>query len=320
MIGIDTEAATLKLVVMIPAYNEEKTIAEVIKKVPKSELNNCIIIVIDDGSIDKTAREAKLAGADIVYRFKENRGLAHAFKKGIDLALISGADIIVNIDGDGQYDSEEIPLLIQPIVDGEADIVLGSRFEGWIEHMSWKKRIGNILATKVTSTLAGIKISDAQTGFRGLSREAASRLNIMSDYTYTQEMIIQAANKGLKIDEGPCNFRKRKEGSSRLMTGIFGYARRAGLTIIRTYRDYKPLRTFFFIGGSIFLIGFLIGLRVLLRFLSTGMVSPYLPSAVLSGVLLIIGFQIMVLGLIADMVGSNRKLMEEIIYKMNKKE
>jgi glycosyltransferase involved in cell wall biosynthesis len=319
MIGIDTEAATLKLVVTIPAYNEEKTITEVIKKIPKKELNDCRIIVIDDGSIDKTAREAKLAGADIVYRFKENRGLAHAFKKGIDLALISGADLIVNIDGDGQYDSEEIPSLIQPIVNGEADIVLGSRFEGWIEQMPWRKRIGNIFATKVTSTLAGIKISDAQTGFRALSREAASRLNIMSDYTYTQEMIIQAANKGLRIIEIPCNFRKRREGSSRLMTGIFGYARRAGLTIIRTYRDYKPLRTFLMIGGSIFFIGFLIGLRVLLRFLLTGNVSPYLPSAVLSGVLIIIGFQIMVLGLIADMVGTNRKLMEEIIHKTHNK-
>jgi glycosyltransferase involved in cell wall biosynthesis len=319
MIGIDTEAATLKLVVTIPAFNEEKTIAKVIKSVPKSELNDCKIIVIDDGSKDKTAKEAKLAGADLVYRFKENRGLAHAFKKGIDLALISGADLIVNIDGDGQYDSEEIPLLIQPIVEGEADIVLGSRFEGWIEQMPWRKRIGNIFATKVTSTLAGIKISDAQTGFRALSRDAASRLNIMSDYTYTQEMIIQAANKGLRIVEVPCNFSKRKEGESRLMTGIFGYARRAGLTIMRTYRDYKPLRTFLFIGGSMFFIGLLIGLRVLLHFFATGTVTPYLPSAVLTGVLLIIGFQIMVLGLIADMIGTNRRIMEEIVYRSKKK-
>jgi glycosyltransferase involved in cell wall biosynthesis len=310
----------MKIVVTIPAYNEEKTIAQVIKKVPKNKLNDCKIIVVDDGSIDKTAGEAKLAGADVVHRFKENRGLAHAFKKGIDLALVSGADLIVNIDADGQYDSEEIQNLIKPIVDDEADIVLGSRFKGWIEQMPRSKRIGNIFATKVTSALSGIKISDAQTGFRALSREAASRLNIVSNYTYTQEMIIQAANKGLRIVEVPCNFRKRREGSSRLMTGIFGYARRAGLTIIRTYRDYKPLRTFLMIGGSMFFIGFLIGLRVLLQFISTGAVSPYLPSAVLSGVLLIIGFQIMVLGLIADMVGTNRKLMEEIIHKIHNKE
>ena len=310
----------MKLAVTIPAYNEEGTIGEVIRRIPKKKLKECVIIVIDDGSKDKTSEEAELAGADLVYRFKENRGLAYAFKKGIDLALNSGANLIVNIDGDGQYDPEEIPLLVQPIVDGEGDIVLGSRFEGWIEQMPWRKRIGNIFATKVTSALSGIKISDAQTGFRALSREAASSLNIISGYTYTQEMIIQAANKDLKIVEVPCNFRKRREGSSRLITGMFGYARKAGLTIIRTYRDYKPLRTFMFIGGIIFFIGILMGLRVLYHFFLTGAVTPYLPSALLSGVLLIIGFQVMILGLIAEMVGNNRRLMEQILYKFRKEE
>ncbi|MFC1506902.1 glycosyltransferase family 2 protein [Thermoproteota archaeon] len=308
----------MKLIVTIPVYNEQDTIGEIIKRT-KNTLDDCKIIVIDDGSTDRTVGEAKVAGADLIYRFKVNRGLAYAFKKGIDLAIISKADFIVNIDGDGQYDPEEIPKLVKPIMDGEADIVLGSRFEGWIEKMPRKKRIGNVMATKITSALSGIKISDAQTGFRALSREAASRLNIMSDYTYTQEMIIQAANKGLKVVEVPCNFRKRREGKSRLMTGIFGYARRAGLTIIRTYRDYKPLQAFFLFGGSIFFFGTLMGLRVLIHYFSTGNVNPYLPSAILSGVLLTIGFQVMILGLIADMIGTNRRLMEEIIHKMHNK-
>ena len=305
--------------VVIPAFNEEKTIATVIGAIPRDALDEVQVLVIDDGSADGTVSQAKRAGADRVISFDRNRGLAVAFRKGLEEALSMGADIVVNIDADGQYESKEIPSLIRPIVEGYADLVLGSRFKGWIEDMPVGKRIGNLLATKATSVASGLAISDSQTGFRAFSREAALKLNILSDYTYVQETIIQAARKGLRIVEVPCIFRKR-EGRSRLISSIFDYAWRAGLTVLRTYRDYKPLRAFLFIGGLLFSLGVIIGLRVLIHFFVTGTVTPYLPSAVLTAVLLIVGFQVIVLGLIADMIGGNRRLMEEILYKLRKRE
>ena len=310
----------MKAVVIIPACNEEKTIGKVIKEIPRNLCDEIKVIVIDDGSNDDTAKRAKSAGADIVYVFKRNKGLAQAFRKGLDLAIENKADIIVNIDADGQYDPKEIPVLIKPIVDNKADLVLGSRFKGYIEYMSRRKRFGNLIATKITNFSSNLHISDAQTGFRALSKEAALRLNIISDYTYTQEMIIQVAYKGLKIVEVPCTFKKRMGGESRLVSSIFSYAKNAGLTILRTYRDYKPLRTFSLIGGIFLLLGLLIGLRVLIHFFVTGAVTPYFPSVILTAILLIVGFQIIVLGLIADMIKSNRGLMDEVLYKLKKKE
>jgi glycosyltransferase involved in cell wall biosynthesis len=304
--------------VIIPAFNEEATIGDVIRLIPRNALNNVKVLVVNDGSTDNTAEEAKKAGADKIISFKENKGLASAFKKGLEEALKMRGDIIVNIDADGQYDPREIPDLIKPIVDGEADIVLGSRFKGLIEHMPKRKKWGNILATWTVSFLAGIPISDSQTGFRAFSREAVLRLNILSDYTYVQETVIQAAYKRLRIVEVPCTFRRRKAGESRLISSLLSYAKKSGLTILRTYINYKPLRTFLIIGGALSLIGVIIGLRVLIHFLLTGLVSPYIPSAILTAILVIVGFQIIVLGLVADMIGAERRLMEEVLYKLKK--
>lgn len=305
---------------MIPAFNEESTIGNLIRSIPRDVLDEVKILVINDGSTDNTIIEAEKAGADKLISFKENMGLAIAFEKGLDTALQMGADIIVNIDADGQYDPKEIPKLVKPIEDGQADIVLGSRFKGSIEYMPKSKKIGNILATKVTRYLSGIPISDAQTGFRAFSKYAALRLNVLSGYTYVQETIIQAAHKGLTIVEVPCTFSRRTEGKSRLITNIFGYARKSGITILRTYTNYKPLKTFFAIGGILSIIGIVIGLRVLIHFLMTGRVTPYLPSAILTAILLIVGFQIIILGLLADMIGVERKFMEKILYYMKKAE
>jgi glycosyltransferase involved in cell wall biosynthesis len=310
--------SSLRLVIIIPAFNEEVTIGEVIRQIPRNVTEDVKVLVIDDGSTDNTADKARRAGADKTVSFIRNRGLAIAFKKGLAVAIEMGADIIVNIDADGQYDPQEIAALVKPVVEGEADIVLGSRFKGWIEYMPKRNRLGNALATQVTSFLSGLRISDAQTGFRALSREAALRLNIISNYTYTQEMIIQAAQKGLTIIEIPCAFRARPKGESRLISNIFSYARRAGLTTLMTYRDYKPLRIFLLVGGLLCLAGLVVGIRVLIHFVQTGMVTPYLPSAILASVLIIIGFQIAILGLIADMIGNNRRLIEEILYDLRK--
>jgi glycosyltransferase involved in cell wall biosynthesis len=306
----------LRLIVTIPAFNEEATIGDVIRLIPRNVVEDVKIIVVDDGSTDNTVNEAWKAGADKVVSFGRNMGLAYAFKKGLEAALEMNPDIIVNIDADGQYDAGEIPRLIRPIIEGEADIVLGSRFKGLIEHMPKRKKWGNILATKVVGFLAGVPISDAQTGFRAFSREAALKLNILSDYTYVQETVIQAAYKGLRIVEVPCTFRRRKAGDSRFISSLLSYAKKSGLTILRTYINYRPLRTFLTIGGALSLIGAIIGLRVLIHFFLTGMVSPYIPSAILTAILVIVGFQIIVLGLIADMIGAEGKLMEEILYRL----
>jgi len=306
------------VVVIIPALNEEKTVGSVIRGIPRDVADTVKVVVIDDGSTDNTVKVARDAGADNVISFGGNRGLAEAFRRGLEVALEMGADIIVNIDADNQYEAKEISQLTQPILDGKADIVLGSRFKGWIEEMPFQKRIGNRIATKVTALASGYSISDAQTGFRAFSREAALRLNILSDYTYTQEVIIQAARKGLRIVEIPCSFRRRVD-RSRLVSGIFSYAKRAGMVILTTYRDYEPLRVFMTVGLVFIILGLLAGGRVLIHFFFTGMVTPYVPTAILTAVLLIVGFQVMILALIADMIGSNRKLIDEILYRLKER-
>ena len=311
----------MKVIITIPAYNEEETIAAVIKEIPRSIpggiVKSVMVVVIDDASTDNTIKEAKNAGADNIVGFKQNKGLASAFREGIDTALSMGADIVVNIDADGQYDGGEIPGLIEPIIKNEADMVLGSRFKGSIEEMPRKKRIGNIIATKVTSFVSGVRISDAQTGFRAFSREAALRLSVLSYYTYVQETIIQAADLGLKIVEVPCHFRKRKSGDSRLISTVSTYAKNAVSTIVRTYLRYRPLKVFLYLGGSIFSFGILAGLRVVINFLQYGSISYY-PTMILATILILIGFQIIILGLLADLVDNNRRFAEEILYRMKK--
>ena len=308
----------MKLVISIPAYNEEKSIASVINEIPRSIADELKIIVIDDGSTDKTAEIARKAGAARVISFRRNRGLGAVFKTALETAWKMDADILVNIDADNQYDPKEIPQLMEPIIRGEADMVLGSRFKGTIEEMPLRKKIGNVLATKATSFASGLSVSDAQTGFRAYSREAILRLNIRSDYTYVQETIIQAANKDLTIREVPCKFRERRYGSSRLISSIFSYAKNSIAIILRTYLRYKPLKVFLYMGGFTFFLGFLAGLRVLVNFMQTGKIGYY-PTTILSAVLLIIGFQIIVLGLLADLIDENRKIHEEILYRLKKR-
>lgn len=309
----------VRLVVTIPAYNEENTIADVIKTIPR-DLANCDdvkVLVLDDGSMDKTVQVAKEAGADQVISHVHNLGLAVTFRDALDEAIGMGADVIVNIDADGQYDPTEISKLIQPVVSKDADIVLGSRFAGYIEDMPTSKVIGNKMATRIASQAAGKRFSDAQTGFRAFSKDAAMRLNIIGDFTYTQETLVQAVNKNLRITEVPVNFYKR-EGESRLFPSVWNYAKRGGGTLIRSYLYHKPLRTFCFIGLAVFLVGFLLALRVLLHYFANGVVTPYLPTSVLSVLLLIVGFQVIILGLLGDLIKRNQNVQEEILYRLKK--
>jgi glycosyltransferase involved in cell wall biosynthesis len=312
-------AGEMKLVVTIPAYNEEETIGRVIAEIPKQVkgVDRVEVLVIDDGSIDGTVEQARRAGADRIVSHKANQGLGVAFKTGLDSALEMGADIIVNIDADGQHNATEIPKLIRPILENKADMVLGWRDLTNQSFMPRGKKIGNKLATWVIRKLTGLPIKDAQTGFRAFSAEAALRLNLSGKYTYVQETLIQAGYKGLKIEQVPIEFRERR-GESRLISSLASYALKSGGLILRTYRDYRPLRLFTFVGSFLILIGLAFGIRVVIHFARTGMVSPYIPSSIAATLLIITGLLAVIFGLFADMFKSQRLLEEEILYRLKK--
>jgi glycosyltransferase involved in cell wall biosynthesis len=311
----------MKLVITIPAYNEEKTISGVIAEIPRrmDGVASVVILVLDDGSTDGTVAAAQKAGADKVIRHRENKGLGTAFKRALDEALAMGADIIVNIDADGQYNALDIPRLIAPIIENRADIVLGWRDIGKLDFMPAGKKIGNRLATRATRMLSGFPVKDAQTGFRAFSRDAALRMYLSGSYTYVQETLMQARYKGLIIEQVPVDFRERK-GKSRLISSIFSYAARAGRIIFITFKDYRPLRLFLYSGFVLFLIGFGLGIRVLVHFIQTGGVTPHMPSAIAATLLIIVGMGTMLFGIIADMFKKQRLLSEEILYRLKKSE
>jgi len=306
----------VKLVITIPAYNEENTISQVIEEISSNirDIEPAEIIVVDDGSSDATVSEAIKAGAHEVVSHKANQGLGFSFRDGLEAAMKRDADIIVNIDADGQYNPAQIPTLIKPIAEGKADIVLGWRDISNLDFMPKGKKIGNKIATWLTRRLLGLPIKDAQTGFRAFSREAAQRLNLGGRYTYVQETLIQAKYKGLLIEQVPIEFRRR-DGKSRLIPSLGSYAFRAGSIIFGTYRDYYPLKFFSSIGGLLVLISLIFGIRVLTHFSQTGMVSPYIPSTILASLLMIVGLGTIALGIFIHMTNSQRRLIEEILYR-----
>lgn len=307
--------------VVIPAFNEASSIGEVIQRIPRSldGIEEVFVVVIDDGSTDGTREIALRAGADRVLAHEINQGLGVAFRNGMNLALAMGADTIVNIDGDGQYDGREIPSLVLPILRGEADIVLGDRQIDKLNHMSFGRRLGNKIATFTVRTLSQAEVGDGQTGFRAFSRESAQRLNISAKYTHVHEVIIQAAKLGLRVKSVPVRFAKR-DGESRLIKSFWSYTWRAGGIMLRTYMQYEPLKTFS-IAGLIFLaLAFLFGIRVLVHYTTTGMVSPFLPSAIVAAVAGIIGLQFIILGLVGEVIARNRELTEEALYRLKKLE
>ena len=292
----------MNVIVTIPAYNEAKTIGILInriKKVMQKGRYKYKILVVDDCSKDKTANVAKESGA-VVFSHPKNYGLAETFRTEIEKSLKLDADVIVHIDADLQYKPEEIPNLIKEIENGY-DLVLGSRFKGKIERMPMINRMGNIAFSRVVSQMAGMKISDAQTGFRAFTKNFAKKVVIRSDHTYTQEQIIRAVKNKFKIKEIPVYFAKRN-GKSRLISNPFIYALRAWVNILRIYRDYRPLKFFGIIGTFIFSIGFLIGLYLTYLHFNVG-ISGHFSLVMLDVLILSIGFQLMTFALLADMFG-----------------
>lgn len=290
----------MKIIVTIPAYNEEKKIGKVvgeINDVMKSKRYNYKIIVVNDGSIDKTEDLAKKAGA-IVYSHPMRYGLAETFRTEIKKCLELKADVIVHIDADGQYSPEDIPKMIKEIKNGY-DLVLGNRFEGGIQDMPLLKKVGNKAFSKAISHIIRFKIRDAQTGFRAFTKEIAEKIPITSTHTYTQEQIIRAVKEKFKIKEIPTYFYKRK-GKSKLLKNPFEYAIKAWINILRIYRDYEPLSFFGRIGSFFLLIGFFIGLWFLYLHLTTG-IKGHLGLLILMIVSIIVGVQIVIFGFLADM-------------------
>lgn len=290
----------MKVVITIPAYNEQRTIGKVItdiRQVMDRTKYTYQVLVVDDGSRDFTARIAKDAGA-VVVSHPINYGLAEAFRTEILNCLKMKADVIVHTDADGQYIASDIPKLLKPIEDGY-DLVLGSRFMGRIEYMPWINRLGNKAFSKVISRIVHMRVSDCQTGFRAFTRRVAESIVSTSSHTYTQEQVIRAVRQKFKIVEVPVYFAKRP-GRSKLIKNPFEYAFRAGVNIMRIYRDYEPLKFFGLIGGLFLLAGFLLGLWLVYLFLSTGIVG-HIPSTILTMLLIITGVQIIVFGFLADM-------------------
>ena len=291
-----------KLLITIPAYNEEKTLGAVLKEI-HSEMKKAgydyEIHVIDDGSADRTSEVAVSGGAKVISH-PVNLGLAESFRTEMQHALKSDADIIVHTDADGQYKASEIAKLVEPIVKRQADLVLGSRFRGKIQSMPFLKRFGNRAFSRVISKITMVRISDAQTGFRAF-RKALAHIDIISNFTYTQEQIIKAARRKYRIMEVPIYFAVRGANTkSRLMKNPIDFAMKAGINLLRIYRDYRPLWFFGAIGFFFIAIGLLLGAWIIYTIAATGSAGG-IPRVILAGVSLMIGVQILLFGFLADM-------------------
>jgi len=305
------------LVVVIPAYNEERTVGEVVRQVPRDCIDTVKVLVVDDGSADRTSENALKAGADSVKRLPQNRGLGVAFKKGVDEALLMGADYIVNIDADMQFDPRDIPKLLKHILDGEADVTVCSRFmDRTLEpKMPWIKKVGNKLFSGLISALTGVHLTDTQCGFRAYNREAALRLNVFSTYTYTQESLIDLIEKGMQVKEVPCRVKGQRKGKSKIVDNVASYALRSVFILTRTVRDYRALEFFGGIGATVLLAGFFSGAFVFVHWMRTGATSPYQSLISLSILTTTLGFLLLIMALQADMQTRQRKLLEDISYE-----
>ncbi|MDY7078898.1 MAG: glycosyltransferase family 2 protein [Chloroflexota bacterium] len=310
----------MKLVIQIPCLNEELTLPQTVRDLPRTlpGVDEIEYLVVDDGSTDRTVEVARELGVHHIVRLRQNRGLARAFVVGLEAALQAGADVIVNTDADNQYWGEDIGCLIQPILDRQADIVVGDRGVAALEHFSPLKRLLQRLGSWVVEQASGIPIPDATSGFRAFTREAALYLTVLGDYSYTLETLIQAGARRMAVVYVPIRTNPQTR-PSRLISSIPSFLTLSIITILRFYTMYRPLRVFTTMGGALITGGVVLGLRFL-YFLLQGGGTGNVQSLILAAILIIVGFQVCLIGLIADLVQMNRKMLEETLRRVRQLE
>jgi len=308
----------MKLIIQIPCYNEAETLEVTLNDLPKhiDGIDEIEYLIIDDGSTDNTAEVAKKWGVHYVVRFRRNKGLAKGFMAGLDACLRNGADIIVNTDADNQYCGEDIERLVRPILDGEAHVVIGERPIDDTDHFSPLKKKLQHLGSWVVRVASKTDVPDAPSGFRAYSRDAALRINVINDYTYTLETIVQAGRDKMAIVSVPIrtNPELRK---SRLFNSMWGYVKKSVLTITRAYLMYRPLFFFMILGGIISAVGAAFFIRFLV-FVLMGQSGGHVQSLIFASMMMIIGFQTIVVGLLGDIISANRKILQDVQYHMRK--
>ena len=305
-----------KLIVQIPCYNEEKTLPQTVSDIPRQidGIDEVKILVIDDGSTDRTVEVAEKIGVDYIIKNTRNKGLARTFHEGLIASLSLGADIIVNTDGDNQYKGQDIPKLIAPILKGESEIVIGDRETDKIPHFSPLKKRMQKVGGFVVRMLSDTDVRDPVSGFRAFSREAAMSMNILSPFSYTIETVIQAGKKYIAIDSVPIGTNP-KTRESRLFKSLPKFIERSLSTMIRMYTMYQPLRVFFFIGCLCIIAALVPSIRFLVYYLM-GQGSGHIQSLILAAILFIVGFQVLMIALLADVISFNRKLIEETLLRV----
>ena len=308
----------MKCIIQIPCYNEAdilpKTLSLLPEKIPGFDAVE--VLVVDDGSTDETAQVARESGADHIVHLTRHLGLARAFARGLDACLMLGADVIVNTDADNQYRAEDIQRLVEPILAGEAEMVIGDRGVMSVEHFPAHKRALQALGSRVVSATAGMEIPDATSGFRAITREVALETMVLSNYSYTLETLIQAGARRVRVAFIPIETNP-PERPSRLFTSIRNYLVNSTVTILRSFTMYRALRIFTTISVLLLLAGTVIGARFLFYYFQ-GQGSGMVQSLILAAVFLIVGFVTFLIGLLADLVSFNRKILEEILYRLRK--
>lgn len=310
----------MKLIIQIPCYNEEKTLELAYNDLPRhiDGIDTIEYLIINDGSKDNTVQRARELGFHHIVSFKRNKGLAKGFMAGIDACLHLGADIIVNTDADNQYCGADIEKIVRPILEEKADIVIGERPIDDTEHFSWKKKKFQHLGSWVVRVASGTDIPDAPSGFRAYSRDAALRLNVVNEYTYTLETIIQAGNNKTAMISVPIRTNPETR-PSRLFSSMWRYMKRSSTVITRSFVMYKPLKFFSALGGILLLIGLILGMRFLV-FMAMGDGDGHIQSLILVAIMLMMGFQTIAIGLLGDTIAANRKLLEDVQYRVRKME
>ena len=311
----------IKLIIQIPCFNESDTLPGTLEELPTAipGVDRIEVLVVDDGSADDTADVARRLGVQHVLRFPENRGLAAAFRAGLEASLKAGADLVVNTDADNQYNADDIAKLVAPILAGEADIVVGDRGVGELEQFSPIKRRLQRLGSWFVGRASGIRTPDATSGFRAFTRDAALNTIVQSGYSYTLETLIQAGARGRTVTFVPIRVNPQTR-PSRLMRSIPHYISKSSVTIMRAYAMYRPLTVFTALGTTFIVLGLIPGVRFLYFYFWLGERIGHVQSLILCAILLIVGFQILLIGLLADILSSSRKMLEETVYRVRKLE